>query len=404
MFTKRSTLISAVFMRCSCLGVVVLSATADCQAQASQNGSQSLTVIGRPQAVDADREVVITTKGSQSPTTGRIVTETPDGMILLEQSNGSYVQILADDIATTTETGNSFASFSAAETGSYLKQLMGNGEVTTTQHFVICSAASPHYTRFCGQLLERVATQFPLTLKKCGIDLPPLPNGLAVMIFATSADLKAFAEKQHPEVDFSDTPGYYSVTHNQILFSADQDDRNARSNTDIARGLKRSPRIVETMVHETVHLLQYNSGLMNRFAANPTWIAEGMAVFFEPVSLRSSLLWSRAGDINELHLEGLKAAAQGTDFMLPLQYLFTDDQAFANAQKVRSAYAESWAITWTLMKRHPKAYGRLLEAQMELRPLVAVTHERRIEIVETTLQMSLEDLQAEVRKALRRQL
>lgn len=397
---KRSKRFPAAFLRSSSLVFALWLIPSISFAQA---GAEPLAASG-PSRTAADREMVITTKGGDQTFTGRIITQAPTGVVLLEQPNGTYLQILADSIETIEETGNAFTSFTAAETGSYLKQLMGRGEVVTTQHFVICSAASPHYTRFCGQLLERVATQFPLTLNKCEIDLLEIPSGLAVMIFATSADLKTFAEKQHPEVDFSDTPGYYSVTHNQILFSADQDDRNARSNSDIARSLKRSPRIIETMVHETVHLLQYNSGLMNRFAANPTWIAEGMAVYFEPASLRSSLLWSKAGGTNELHLEGLKAAAQGRDFRLPLQALFTDDQTFANAQSVRSAYAESWAVTWTLMKRHPEAYGRLLEAQKKLRPLVTVTPEQRTDTVESALQMSLQDIQAEVRKALRRQL
>ena len=158
------------------------------------------------------------------------------------------------------------------------------------------------------------------------------------------------------------------------------------------------------MVHETVHLLQYNSGLMNRFAANPTWLAEGMAVYFEPASLRSSMLWSRSGNTNQLHLEGFKAAAASSEFSLPLQTLLTDDQTFANAETVRSAYAESWAITWTLMKRHPEAYGRLLQAQKRLQPLIPVSPAQRIEQVQSSLSMTLQDLEAEIRKAFRRQL
>lgn len=335
---------------------------------------------------------------------GRIVTETEGGHLLLEEANGTYRQIAAETVDTTKQTGRDFSRFDEQQTGSYLQRLMGGGEVTITDHFVICSAASERYTQFCGQLLERVADQFPMTLKKAGVELQPIPKGLAVLIFRTSAELQAFAEQQHPEVDFTDTPGYYSVTHNQILFSADLDDPMARSNSDIARSLRKTPRIIETMVHETVHLLQYNSGLMNRFAANPTWLAEGMAVYFEPANTRSSMLWSRPGSVNPLHLEGLKVAATSTDFGLPFSRLLTDDQAFARADTVRSAYAESWAITWTLMKRHPDAYGRLLNAQRHLKPFVATSSEDRLKLVEQTLEMSLQDLNLEVRKAFRRQL
>lgn len=370
-----------------------------------QSPSQSTSAASLPQPAKTDDfEVKITLQDGNRTLTGRMVTETPDGQILIEEPNGSYWQLTADKVLKSENTGRQFAPFNSAQTGAYLQQLMGQGEITTTEHFVICSAASLRYTQFCQQLLERVAEQFPITLKKAGIDLPALPDGLAVMIFATSADLKSFAEQQHPEIDFSDTPGYYSVTHNQILFSADMDNRKARTNSEISRRLKQAPRIVETMVHETVHLLQYNSGLMNRFADNPTWLAEGMAVYFEPANLRSSLLWNRAGDTNQLHLEGLKAAATDTGFNLPLTELLTDDQTFSKPETVRSAYAESWAITWTLMRRHPEAYGRLLKAQKQLKPLVAVPNTDQILDVERALEMKLPDLEAEIRKAFRRQL
>lgn len=371
--------------------------------------------IGGPQAVDvvenvpataghsAAAEVTVTLR-DQATFTGNLVTRTPEGHLLLEEANGTYRQIAANTVLKTEPTGRQFLPLNAQQTGAYLQQQMPTGTVTITDHFVICSAASPKYTQFCGQLLERVVEQFPVTLKKAGVELEPIPSGLSVLIFMSSADLQAFARQQHPEVDFTDTPGYYSVTHNQILFSADYDDPTARSNSEIARSLRKSPRTVETMVHETVHLLQYNSGLMNRFAANPTWLAEGMAVFFEPSSSRSSMLWSRAGDINSLHLEGLKVAAAVSDFELPFETLLTDDQAFARTDSVRSAYAESWAITWTLIKRHPEAYGRLLKAQKALPPLVAVSAADRVLQVERALGMTLEELGQEVRKAFRRQL
>ena len=370
------------------------------QAQRSEPSSTQ-----KPRFTENDaREVEVTIQGSQQILTGRIVTQTPAGQILLEEPSGSYHQLVASTVLKIKETGRPFVSYTAKQTGDHLKQLMGGGEITTTQHFVICSAASPRYTEFCGKLLERVAEQFPTVLKKTGIEFPPLPSSLPVMIFATSADLQAFAEKQHPEVDFSDTPGYYSVTHNQILFSADKDNLKARTNSDIARSLKQAPRIVETMVHETVHLLQYNSGLINRFAANPTWLSEGMAVYFEPASLRSSLLWNRAGNTNRLHLEGLKAADAHSKFSLPLPELLADNQAFEKPETVRFAYAESWAITWTLMKRHPEAYGRLLNAQRKLKPLMPLTGEEQVRRLEQSLKMTTDGLESEIRKAFRRQL
>lgn len=373
-----------------------------CWAQTA--GQAALGSASDPPANGGDPEVIISLKDGSGTLTGRIVTQLSDGQILFEEPSGSYVRLLAEDVSNTKQTGVPFVGFDADQTAAHLQQLMGQGQITTTAHFVICSAASPRYTQFCGQLLERVADEFPVTLKKAGIELPPLPNGLAVLIFATSADLKSFAEKQHPEVDFSDTPGYYSVTHNQILFSADRDDPNARTNSDITRRLKKTPRVIETMVHETVHLLQYNSGLMNRFAANPTWLAEGMAVYFEPANSRSSLLWSRSGDTNQLHLAGLKAAAATSEFQLPFTTLLADDQTFSRPSTVRNAYAESWGITWALMKRNPEAYGRLLKAQNQLRPLIAVSDAERISTVEQALGMSVQELESVVRKAFRRQL
>ena len=56
------------------------------------------------------------------------------------------------------------------------------------------------------------------------------------------------------------------------------------------------------------------------------------------------------------------------------------------------------------MKRHPEAYGRLLNAQRKLKPLVPLTGEEQVRRLEQSLQMTTDGLESEIRKVFRRQL
>ena len=69
-------------------------------------------------------------------------------------------------------------------------------------------------------------------------------------------------------------------------------------------------RTVATIVHEATHQLAYNTGLQTRYAGNPMWVSEGIAVYFETPDLDSARGWRYIGAINRLHLNHFREYAQ----------------------------------------------------------------------------------------------
>ena len=51
------------------------------------------------------------------------------------------------------------------------------------------------------------------------------------------------------------------------------------------------PGVTVTVIHEATHQIAFNCGLHTRYADNPLWLTEGMALYFETPDLRSRSGW-----------------------------------------------------------------------------------------------------------------
>ena len=329
---------------------------------------------------------LVTAKNGSDEVVGRILAKTDNGSLLLEDRAGRLHPLEPKHFSDVTEQPGVFSYLSEDEMGAALLKLTGAGfAVHTTEHFVICSDASELYTTYCGRLLEKVHTEFYALFDGSPVKLRPLATKLPVLVFRESAVFQEFAKRQHPDTDFSDVPGYYSIRDNQMLITAISGDRSFRTNSDVIRELKKRPRQVETIVHEAVHQLSYNAGLQIRYAANPTWLSEGLAVYFETASGRGSLIWSRPGEPNRTHLPGFKNAMTDQNLRLPLTELLSSDTAFSSSERAADAYAEGWALTMFLIRSERDAFDQLMLRQQQRVPLKTVTGDERLaEITEVT--------------------
>ena len=334
--------------------------------------------------------VVVTLNSADQSTTslvGKVLAKTQDGRLLLEDRTGRLHQLKPDQFSDVTEHADRFSYLPPDELAARLLKQTGAGfAIHTTEHFVICSDASELYTKYCGRLLEKVWTQFQKLFQDSPVKLQPLSLKLPVLVFREAAVFQGFARQQHPDTDFSDVPGYYSVRDNQMLIKASSGDREFRTNSDVIRELKKHPRQVETIVHEAVHQLAYNTGLQVRYADNPMWLSEGLAVYFETASGRGSLIWSRPGEPNRIHLPGFRQAAFAAGRLrLPLPELLSSDAAFSSAEQLADAYAEGWALTLFLIRNRRAAFDQLMLRQQQRRPWRTVSGADRLaEIAEVT--------------------
>ncbi len=127
-------------------------------------------------------------------------------------------------------------------------------------------------------------------------------------------------------------------------------------------------RTVATVVHEAVHQMAYNCGLQVRLADKPKWVSEGMAMFFE-VPDKSSVGWGTIGKVNPIQLVQFRKYL-GSRHADSLTTLISDDSRFSGpADQVLGAYAESWALTYFLMKAQKKNFAAYLTDLGQLKPL-----------------------------------
>jgi hypothetical protein len=137
--------------------------------------------------------------------------------------------------------------------------------------------------------------------------------------------------------------GHYDVDSNQLVVFDSRDNQN---------GLAASARVnTFTLVHEAIHQLTYNTGLLERRGDVPVAISEGLATFGE--------LWQRSNRRSTL---GVKNAARlevfnqpdGDAAWIPVAELLTKDGLFDDPDMLQVAYAESWVLVHYFMRTPAK--------------------------------------------------
>jgi len=100
------------------------------------------------------------------------------------------------------------------------------------------------------------------------LDTPEFP--LVAVIFRTQREFLRYAEQEKSKLQ-PGILGYYSPTTNRVALYDVTAGRSAAAWRDNAA----------TIIHEATHQTAFNTGLHNRFAQPPLWVAEGLGTHFE---------------------------------------------------------------------------------------------------------------------------
>lgn len=326
---------------------------------------------------DADAPLVkltLTSVPGQPPTSvhGRVILQAQDGGILLEQRHGELLNLTPDMFTALERTDELFRPFDADELAEWLTARMGMAfGIRQTEHFVICTSASEVFTDYTADLLEKVYSEFFAFFDDSSLALHKPVGPLPVVVFRRQEDLRTHAAAQHPEQLFEDVRGYYTVRFNQMYVSGTPAPQ-PRTRRELTAYLRKHTRHTETIVHETVHLLGYNSGLHTRLADNPLWFTEGLAAWFEPSTGRGPLLWTGPGNTNRTYVRHLKKQRMNKSLPVSLATLIRGNQAFLRTETNSDAYASSWAFVYYLLRRDRAAFDQLAQAFQKRPPLKEV--------------------------------
>ncbi|MEZ6056295.1 MAG: DUF1570 domain-containing protein [Planctomycetaceae bacterium] len=313
---------------------------------------------------------------------GRVLIQAQDGSALLERTDGQLIAVKPDELVSSIESEQPFQYIPPAALGAQLKQELGPSfDLFETEHYVMVTDAGPVYAEWCGRLLERLHDGFYSYWNKAGLELSPLSMKLPVILFADQKAFQTYAVADAGEA-LAQARGYYSARTNRIVLTDLREADGgvaAREDRDVAKKIEASPLNVATVIHEATHQIAFNCGLHVRYADNPLWLTEGLAIYCESPDLKNRSGWRTLGI---LHRDRLKAFEDYVKNRRPAGSLVTlleGGDRFRDPSKVIDAYAESWAFTYFLMRRHKEEYITFLKNISRKRPLDWSTQPARLD-------------------------
>ncbi|MEL7335603.1 MAG: DUF1570 domain-containing protein, partial [Planctomycetota bacterium] len=252
-------------------------------------------------------------------------------------------------------------------------------------HFILCHNASPRYVRLVGQLFEQLYRGFFSYWKKQGMDLqePKFPLVAIVMRDRQSFDAYATADAGKGTQNVF---GYY----------------NQKTNRMVTYDVPNVERAVATLVHEATHQLLYNTGVQKRYADNPKWVSEGLAIFFESPDFSSRTGWKNVGRVNQVNLRRFQHYAINSRRYDSLATLIGDDERFSNSSTVEAAYGEAWALNYFLLRVKSDEYLAYLKTLSEQPLLKTLGKRERIEAFQEAMGMDLASLDRQFINYMRR--
>lgn len=141
--------------------------------------------------------------------------------------------------------------------------------------------------------------------------------------------------------------GYYSPVSNRIALYDTAESADWTLNA-------------ETIIHEATHQTAFNTGIHSRFADQPRWAVEGLAMLFEAPGVWDSRNHPGQKErLNRRQLEAFRQFVRGGRPKDSLAQLISSDKRFE--QHPLDAYAEAWAFSFFLIESHPRKYADYLQ-------------------------------------------
>lgn len=313
--------------------------------------------------------------GKPQQAVGKIVVESQDGGVLLEDRAGALWEIQPGEITERHSDDKPYKRWNVEEIATQLNTEFPGFRIHNTAHYVIAYNTSQDYARWCGTLFERLFLAFSTSWKQRGLALDEPPGPMLAVVFDTKQNFARYAQAELKEATPS-VVGYYSLRTNRItmydltgLESLPTGGRGTSADhINRLLSLPQAERTVATIIHEATHQLAFNGGLQTRYADIPLWVSEGIAVYFEAPDLKSKKGWNSIDKINGVRLADFQqyALRRPAD---SLESLVVKDDRFRNTGSASHAYSEAWAFNYFLLHKRREDYVKYLKVLSAKLPL-----------------------------------
>lgn len=308
---------------------------------------------------------------------GRLLARAADGGLLLEDRAGRLWTITPEQLVSDETLDATFSPLTSDELGATLIAELnaegGFGELkqTASEHYVVVSNAGQAFVDWTVAMLERLHDAFRNFWSRQGFETHAAEFPLPVIILQSREQFTRLATYDKTPAS-AQGQGYFLVTANRttlVDLTASEAASSARNIGEVQRLVKRNPASVATVVHEATHQIAFNCGMHRRYADNPIWLTEGIAMYLETPDLSSRRGWRTIGRVNQNRLRQFRDFAARRRKPDSLQTLLQSNNRFAQLETAIDAYAEAWALTHFLIRSKPRDFNTYLQ-KIAVKPLL----------------------------------
>ena len=279
------------------------------------------------------------------------------------------------------KTAGSFRGYSVMEMRDRLRaEFPQSFDITYSQHFVVAHPKGEWSV--WADRLEALYRSFShyMSVRGFNLDEPPVP--LVAIVFRNQGDYYNHAAASGTPLQ-PNTLGHYDPASNRIFLY----DEGLEEGQDWAASL-------DTIIHEAAHQTAYNVGVHRRFAEQPRWLVEGLAMMFEARGLWDARSTHTQKDrINRGRLDDFRYLMKSRSADA-LPRLIASDNAFRSDPAV--AYAEAWALSFFLCETRPQAYCDYLAKVGSRKPFTKYPAKKRMADFARYFGKDLKQLNAEM--------
>lgn len=217
---------------------------------------------------------------------------------------------------------------------------LGPLEARWSEHFLGIGDAPPPYSAEALKLCESYAREFLEHFRRLGFPVDYPARRMTVVLLKDAATFRSFIGERAQGAG-----GQYDPESNRlVIFDMRPEQAELKAQGSDAERVN-----TFTLIHETAHMLCYNTGVLPAGRDIPVLIDEGLATYCEfwtPHRGRSTF-----GRLNEPRLGDLEALLGQGSSWIPIATLLREDEAFYDPKTDRLAYAESWLLMRSLLRQ-----------------------------------------------------
>ena len=305
---------------------------------------------------------MLATEVKGQPLEGRPLLWDQHHMLLLGR-DGQLYEFAVADTKNSRKSAATFQGYSIAEMRNRLQEEFSRGfEVSTTPHFVVVHPRGEWSA--WGERLESLYRSFSHYMQVRGFPVREPRVPLVAIVFLNQSEYYRYAAKTGEKLA-PGTLGHYDPETNRIFLF----DAASTSGEDWSVN-------ADTIIHEATHQTAYNVGVHRRFAQQPRWLVEGLAMMFEARGVwdaRST--YGQADRINFGRLHDFRHFHSSRPSGI-VKALVASDQMFRTNGVF--AYAEAWTLSFFLCETQPQEYSRYLATVASRKPFEEYTARERM--------------------------